>query len=295
MTARRFRELISQFSRWGFDVKDWSLTTRTKYAKRAEATDQWLRYHRETPLLFADQEDLMAYYLSTPPNARNRNNIRQALAGFGKFLVDEKYRIDNPALMLPRYKEPELLPDAITPAAALRVEGAAYALSPEHEALTILLLYTGLRKNEARTLQWSQFDPGYWWLKFYSSKNRRERLMPLHLRVREALGRQRGSAGVDAEFVFPSPRIPGRPISARYFHTLISVVGDEAGIPSLHPHQLRHTFATRLLQQVGNLRTVQTALGHADPKTTARYAHVWPEDLQRDMEKLSFQEIELPD
>lgn len=74
---------------------------------------------------------------------------------------------------------------------------------------------------------------------------------------------------------------PGRPISAGYVRQLLTRLAERAGIEQrVTPHTLRHSFATHLLRDSGNLKLVQQALRHQDVTTTARiYAHLQEEDV----------------
>jgi site-specific recombinase XerD len=68
---------------------------------------------------------------------------------------------------------------------------------------------------------------------------------------------------------------PGQPISVKTVYTACRQSAHSAGIAkSVHPHLLRHAFATHLLEAGVNLRTIQILLGHANLETTARYLQV---------------------
>lgn len=69
--------------------------------------------------------------------------------------------------------------------------------------------------------------------------------------------------------------LKGGPLDSGYLRTACARIGDRAGIERrVHPHMLRHTFATELLEDTGDLALVQDALGHASPETTRVYAKV---------------------
>ena len=71
-----------------------------------------------------------------------------------------------------------------------------------------------------------------------------------------------------------------RPISERWLRKMVKRVAEQAGIvKDIHPHSLRHTFATDLLRATKNLRLVQKALGHSNIETTTIYAHIVDEEL----------------
>jgi integrase/recombinase XerD len=76
-----------------------------------------------------------------------------------------------------------------------------------------------------------------------------------------------------------------RKLTTRYLQWMLREYGEAAGIAKqLHPHMLRHTFATDLLRATKNLRLVQKALGHSDVKTTVIYTHIVDDELQDAMQ-----------
>jgi len=77
---------------------------------------------------------------------------------------------------------------------------------------------------------------------------------------------------------------PGGRLNDRYIRQMCQRLGKKAGIDRrVHPHMLRHTFATRLLDHTRNIRQVQEALGHADLSTTMVYTKVKPRELTEAM------------
>lgn len=284
--------LFIRFTEWGWDNRSWSPITRRRYEYRVRSADSWLVANRKVSVLFASSKDLKAYLFSTTPAAPNRNNIRQALVAWGCFLVDEGIRETNPAADLPRLPEPDPMPKALEPKEAHRVEIAAKHMGPMIETLILVLLYTGLRRSEVRSLEWRHVQGE--WLEFNSAKRRggaaHKRKLPLAKPALDALGRWHPRCS-DAQWIFPSSRIEGRPVSERHLNTLVEEVGKIAGV-HLHPHILRHTAATRLLETGADLRTCQEFLGHADPKTTARYLRVRSVRLKDAVDRLNYQEEE---
>jgi integrase/recombinase XerD len=268
-TTKKAEILFLDFVRWGFDNKGWSKDTRRNYRLRVRAADLWMREVRSKTLIGADQRSLKDYLFHTPANARNRNHIRQALIAFYTFLEKEGYRQDNPAAGLPRLPTPKSLPKAITTEEASRALRAARVFGPKAEALVTLLFYTGMRRGEARILEWSWIQDE--WIRFWSSKSRTEREIPLHPQLALALAKWRPLCR-ESVYVFPS-RNPDKPMSAAPLGKLVREVGEMAGI-HLYPHLCRHTCATTLMEKGVELRTLQEWLGHASPQTTAIYTRV---------------------
>lgn len=277
---------FQQFERWGFDEKGWSPVTRHKYVRRLRAADAWLTANKGVSVLMAGVKDLKAYLFSTSATARNRNNIRQALVGGGEFAVDQGYQQVNQALGLPRLPEPEPLPRALDVEQGRRIAAACKNFGPLVETLVLTFLYAGLRRNEARLLEWRHVESEATWLKF-EGKGQRQRVVPVHPRLRDALLFWAGQCP-DPQWLFPSPRGIGKPMGETHLRLIVVAVGETAGIQELHPHALRHTFATRLVELGVHLRTIQESLGHADPKSTSIYTHVRPPEMSQDIKKLDF-------
>jgi len=234
----------------------------------------------------AKRPDLEAFLFSRPPTARTRNHLRAVLMGFGEFLIERAAATENLASGLPRIREPQDIPKALEPDAARRVLAAARAVGGIVEVLVMVLIYGGLRKSEARLLEWSDVDEDCSWVRF-RGKGGKTRAVPLHRDARQVLRTWRLEAW-DPRWVFPSPRFPGRPISERWMGEVIQELGELAGLSRLHPHLLRHTAATQLMEDGADLRTVQEFLGHADPKTTALYTRVRPARVLEAVERMEF-------
>ncbi|QTX31232.1 tyrosine-type recombinase/integrase [Aminithiophilus ramosus] len=143
-------------------------------------------------------------------------------------------------------------------------------------ALLELSYGCGLRAGEACSLHVGDADFRRGTLRVLG-KGDKERLLPLVGQIKERLrlyvGEARPGLGGTSDVLFLSRN--GRPLRREDFWRIIRRRGKEAAIPAvrLHPHVLRHSFATHLLRRGMDLRTLQELLGHASIATTERYTH----------------------
>lgn len=144
-------------------------------------------------------------------------------------------------------------------------------LSPRYQRWLTFMLGTGLRLAEARTItpQELDFEKELLYVPEEGAKGGKPRLVPLRPEVR---------AVIEAQLQETPERLWHSP-SQVYQYTL-KAKAEQAGIPHLSPHDLRHTFATRYLQGGGNIFTLSKILGHASVSITERvYVHLVPTDL----------------
>ena len=141
-----------------------------------------------------------------------------------------------------------------------------------------LLLLTGCRKSEIRTLRWQDVDGDT--LKLADAKTGPRRVF-LNAPARAILERQPRSG---CPYVFPSPSNPGRPFSRDL--PLWSSVRKEAGIEDVRLHDLRHTFASHAVLRGIPLPVVSRLLGHKRPSMTLRYAHVGDSETEAAAERI---------
>lgn len=286
LSSKQQQELFYGFERWGYDQKGWSQRTRLSYSYRAKAANNWLLANENVSVFFAKPRHLKAYLFQTSPKARNRNNIRQALVGFYEFLIDKQMREDNPATQLPILPEPRSIPKALDPETIQQILNAARAFGPREVALMSCLAYTGLRRSGVRCLEWWSLDETPGWLNV-RVKNDKDLHLPVHPDLAVALRTWR-SKSKHPRWVFPSPMYAEKPISETTFNRIVKEVGEMAGVDGLHPHLMRHSFATELLEEGVDLRTVQEALAHSSLSTTALYLKVRPAKLKDAMGKLNY-------
>jgi integrase/recombinase XerC len=200
----------------------------------------------------------------------------------------------NPALAVRTPKAPQTLPRHLRPgeveelieapgAPGRVLDGARGALACRDRALLELLYATGLRVGELVGLDWNAIDlPGR--VLRVMGKGGKERMVPFGQPAAEAL---RGwlavwedfrDAGAAGEPVFLNHR--GGRLSDRSVRRVIDRWLETTSLArGVHPHTLRHTFATHLLENGADLRTIQELLGHASLSTTQKYTHLEVERL----------------
>ena len=188
---------------------------------------------------------------------------------------------ENPAASLKLPRRPRKLPRALSPAETERLIEAADGTSPRarrDRALVELLYGAGLRVSEAVGLEKSGVDLDDRIVRVVG-KGGKERLVPLGRPAAEAVRRYLalGRPHLDRRFrpeLFLNAR-GGALTRAGAFFVLRRLAGRAGLEPErVHPHLLRHSFATHLLEGGADLRSVQEMLGHADLGTTERYTHV---------------------
>jgi integrase len=140
----------------------------------------------------------------------------------------------------------------------------------------LYLLSTGCRLNEALSATWNQIDleNRVWRIPAQNSKSKRIRSVPLNDSAVDVLG-QLGTQG-NAEHVFLSKHDERFQRIHKQWHRLRKV----AGLDFLRLHDLRHGFASLLVNSGRSLYEVQQILGHSDPKVTMRYSHLSSKSLQ---------------
>ena len=198
--------------------------------------------------------------------------------GFFKYLAEEGKVKSDPCVGLRPPRSPKKLPDALSPDEATRlvgIEGDA-PLALRDRAMLELFYSSGLRLSELAGLtidrvDWTSGEVRVW------GKGAKERIVPVGEPAMRALAHWRGArAGLAApgsNALFVSQQ--GAPISVRSIQMRMKAWAIKQGLPRhVHPHMLRHSFASHVLQSSGDLRAVQEMLGHASIASTQVYTHL---------------------
>lgn len=204
-----------------------------------------------------------------------------AIKGFHRFMVAERISITHPAADLPLPKKPDRLPDVISREQASALLDQPFPATPAGQrdhAIVEVLYGCGLRVSELCGLDLRQVMLDEQVLRVVG-KGDKERIVPIVGTAASVLADyldtwrpQLVSPRVSSSAVFLNNR--GRRLSRQSVHSLVAKAGAVVGIEGLHPHTLRHSFATHMLEGGADLRIVQELLGHADISTTQLYTHL---------------------
>lgn len=207
-----------------------------------------------------------------------------AVKGFHRFMVAEGITRAHPTVAVKLPKKEERLPDYLSVAQVERLLDQPFAptaLGERDHAVLEVLYGCGLRVSElcGLTLRDLYLDEEF--LRVVG-KGSKERLVPIAGSARRALegylDGARAELAAHARRAAPTAAVflnkNGSRISRQAVHALCEKYGRLAGIEGLHPHTLRHTFATHMLAGGADLRVLQEILGHASISTTQVYTHV---------------------
>jgi integrase/recombinase XerD len=250
------------------------------YRRDLRALAQWLG----RPPSSATTEELEAYVASLRADGLAPATIARRIAAVRslfRHLVMLGARDDNPAAELEPPRRARRLPRTLSPGEAERLIEAAAGTAPRslRDAAIVELLYgAGLRVGELVSLERASVDLEARLVRCVG-KGDKERVVPMGRRAAEALRRYvaRGRPFLDRRHrpeLFLNAQ--GGPLTRAGVFLILRKLAGKAGLEPerVHPHLLRHSFATHLLEGGADLRSVQEMLGHADLATTELYTHV---------------------
>ena len=259
--------------------KGLSASTLEAYERDFEAYSQWLEEAREDAFArISVLQGFHAHLIESRLSARSIARKLSALRGVMQYLTAEGRLAEDPSEFLKSPKMPRKLPKAIS-GERLQEFAAAFDLTTPKGlrdwAMFELCYSSGLRVAELVGLRKSD----------YNDLGQRQRLLPVGSAASLAIDRYLAEARPRllkdqvSPYLFVSSR--GPKLDRRsYWQVLRRLQIASGSAKPLHPHMLRHSFATHLLQGGADLRSVQAMLGHADISTTQIYTHVEQEHLR---------------
>jgi integrase/recombinase XerD len=232
----------------------------------------------------ATADDLAGYVAQLRADRLAATTIARRLAAIRSFFRHQVLlgaRDDNPAAQVELPKRRRTLPRTLSPGEVERILEAAAGTTPRDlrdRALTELLYGGGLRVSEATSLDRQAIDLENRLVRCIGKGNK-ERVVPIGREAAEALRLYlaRGRPFLDKRHrpeLFLNAH--GGPLTRAGVFLILRKLAEKAGLEPgrVHPHLLRHSFATHLLEGGADLRAVQEMLGHADLATTELYTHV---------------------
>lgn len=243
----------------------------------------------------ASRATILAYLEQLQSKGRAVSTISRNLAAiksYYQFLVRERYLDKDPAANLESPKLEKKLPKILTISEVeelLKQPNSFLPTGMRDKAMLELLYATGIRVSELISLNVSDVNLEMGYIKCYG-KGSKERIVPLGSIaakcVQEYITRGRGKLvrTYDEPALFVNHH--GNRLTRQGFWKIIKKYAQEAAITKeITPHTLRHSFATHLLENGADLRSVQEMLGHADISTTQIYTQVTKNRLKEVYEK----------
>jgi integrase len=246
-------------------------------------------------------EQYMTYWANMPTQHKKTrsqasvNNDIKAIRGAFTKAVEWELIPKSPCFKFALQKPPSKIGGQFVPEGELE---AVVKAAKTHllRVFIILAFFTGLRRRELLALRWENVDFGERVLRVvnsagFTTKNKQERIVPLHPSAVEALE----AMPRVADLVFAVPARSGgykTPNEDNVSHKVREAL-EAAGLPAtVHLHSLRHSFCTNLLKKGAPLQEVQLLMGHQDISTTLIYTHQSSQELHPTIERLSH--VQLP-
>ncbi len=220
----------------------------------------------------ASQPDVRGWLLHLLREKKRKPNTVNVAIGALRFLFN--VTLSRPEVMvgirLVRADHPQ--PDVLSGSEVARL--LEHAPSLKHKVLMMLMYGAGLRVAEARHLRVGDIDSKRMLLHVRHTKTRHDRVLPLSPLLLSTLREYYRAAEVTGDLLFPGGKGDGVITRNAINRAMRQAMVAAAITKRVHPHLLRHSFATHLLEVGTDLRTVQILLGHRSMQSTARYTHL---------------------
>jgi integrase/recombinase XerC len=254
-----------------------SVHTLDAYRRDLEALTGWANDH-DARIESLDGEQLRQFIAAEHRRGLSPTSLQRRLSAcrsFYAWLLKHRRIEASPAAGLKAPKAPRKLPQVLDADEAVQLVELPTdgPLGLRDRALLELFYSSGLRLSELCALIWRDLDFATGLVNVLGKGNR-ERREPIGSHARTALeGWRAESGGAATAPVFPGRK--GGPITPRAIQIRIRQLAQRQGLfKHVHPHMLRHSFASHILESSGDLRGVQELLGHADIATTQIYTHL---------------------
>lgn len=243
-------------------------------------------------LLTLSRQDLREWLIDLSAEKLSENSKRRtisAVRGFYKFLMFDGHVTNNPAedliapqkgVYLPRFLNRTEIETLLAAADTSTFNGL------RDRAILELMYASGLRVSEVVDLKVGNvdIDAGIVTAIGKGSKTRRVPVGSHALEwLKSYLALRRKVENVEVDNMFIGEK--GEPLTRQTIYLAITEYADKCGLQGVSPHTLRHSFATHLVQNNADIRSVQQMLGHADISTTQIYTHVTSTQLKRNYER----------
>jgi len=272
---------VTAFLAHAADEAGLSPATIDAYRRDLERLAEWCREQDIQQIDSLKPADVRSFAASEHRRGLSPRSVQRRLSGlrrFFRYLRRERIIDADPSQGVRAPKVRRKLPEVldIDQVLALLDIPAEDELATRDRAMLELFYASGLRVSELAGLTWSRLDLDEGMVRVLG-KGRRERVVPVGRHAVRALLQWRGihasTAGPEQPQVFTS--LKGRPLGVRAIQKRVAYWSQRQGLDqSVHPHQLRHSFASHILESSGDLRAVQELLGHANLATTQIYTHL---------------------
>lgn len=258
------------------DVKNLSQNTSSSYARDLYKLSKYLKSININYYNQIDDGTCSAWLGSLYALEQNPRSIQRHLSsakGFFKFLKKNLLIESSPFELVTAPKAANYLPEVLSPEDVSQLLNFKPSDSLEIRDLAIIeLMYSsGLRVSEAANVNLDDFEEEKSFLRVFG-KGSKTRLVPIGRYAKDAIENwiiERAKFSNESNALFIN--LKGTRLTVRSIQLRLKRMATKQGLPPVHPHMLRHSFATHMLESSGDLRTIQELLGHSSLSTTQIY------------------------
>ena len=248
-------------------IRNHSENSIKQYVYHASCFLKWVDDKPLEELTLNDAREYILYKRNTTCSPATCNGINSALSFFYRIILKKVWIYDE---------VPRMIADWSLPAVCSRDEIEKLidtATNIRNKAIIALTYSSGLRVGEVCRLAPTDIYMSTMQIHVRDSKNHGDHWTILSERTLELLKEYWYSYPVPRDILFVTLRNPHRPLKVGGVQIMLRKIAEEAGV-TVHPHTLRHSFATHLIEDETRPEYVQAMLGHRSPRSTAIYVHI---------------------